>query len=90
MPIERVDDYLDVIRNGIRKQFGDARPRKVVIVGAGVAGLVAAYELLQAGHEPLILEAQHRLGGRILTLREPSRRDSTPRPERCGFLGPTT
>ena len=71
MPIERVDDYLDVIRNGIRKQFGDAKPRKVVIVGAGVSGLVAAYELLQAGHEPLILEAQHRLGGRILTLREP-------------------
>jgi len=71
MPIERVDDYLDVIRNGIRKQFGDAKPRKVVIVGAGVSGLVAAYELLQAGHEPIVLEAQHRLGGRVLTLREP-------------------
>jgi monoamine oxidase len=69
--IEQVDSYLDVIRNGIRKQFGDAKPRKVVIVGAGVAGLVAAYELLQAGHEPLVLEAQHRLGGRVLTLREP-------------------
>ena len=71
MPIERVDDYLDVIRNGIRKQFGDAKPRKAVIVGAGVSGLVAAYELLQAGHEPIVLEAQHRLGGRVLTLREP-------------------
>jgi monoamine oxidase len=71
MATEKVDDYLDVIRKGIAKQFGPGRPRKVVIVGAGVAGLVAAYELLQAGHEPLVLEAQHRLGGRILTLREP-------------------
>jgi len=40
-------------------------------VGAGMAGLTAAYELLRAGHEPLILEAQHRVGGRVLTLREP-------------------
>ena len=47
MAIEKVDSYLDVIRNGIRKQFGDTQPRRVVIVGAGVAGLVAAYELLR-------------------------------------------
>lgn len=66
-----VEDYLDVLRKGLRKQYGPAKPRKVIIVGAGVAGLVAAYELLQAGHVPLVLEAQHRLGGRILTLREP-------------------
>lgn len=71
MAREKVDDYLGVIRDGIRKQFGDARPRRVVIVGAGVAGLVAAYELLQAGHEPLVLEAQHRVGGRVCTLRDP-------------------
>jgi monoamine oxidase len=71
MALEKVDDYLSVIRSGIRKQFGDARPKRVVIVGAGVAGLVAGYELLQAGHEPLILEAQQRVGGRVLTLREP-------------------
>jgi monoamine oxidase len=45
--------------------------KKVVIIGAGMAGLVAAYELLKAGHEPIILEAQQRVGGRVQTLREP-------------------
>ena len=46
-------------------------PRRVLIVGAGMAGLVAAYELRRAGHDPLILEARRRAGGRVYTLREP-------------------
>jgi len=44
-------------------------PKRVVIVGGGVAGLVAAFELLRQGHDPVILEAQNRVGGRIYTLR---------------------
>ena len=32
---------------------------------------MAAYELIQAGHDVTILEAQLRPGGRVLTLREP-------------------
>ncbi|MGA7730810.1 MAG: flavin monoamine oxidase family protein [Chloroflexia bacterium] len=47
------------------------RPRRVIVVGAGMAGLVAAYELARAGHDPFIIEAQGRVGGRIYTLREP-------------------
>ena len=43
------------------------KPRKVVIIGAGMSGLVAAYELARAGHEVHILEAQHRIGGRVRT-----------------------
>lgn len=35
-----------------------------------MAGLAAADALLQAGHDPLILEARERVGGRILTYRE--------------------
>ncbi|HEX8099581.1 MAG TPA: flavin monoamine oxidase family protein [Actinomycetota bacterium] len=45
------------------------QPKRVVIVGAGLAGLVAGYELKQRGHEPTILEAQNRVGGRVYTLR---------------------
>lgn len=48
-----------------------ATPQRVVIVGAGMAGLVAGYELQRAGHEVIILESQTRVGGRVLTLREP-------------------
>lgn len=36
-----------------------------------MAGLVAAYELLRAGHDPIILEAQQRVGGRVCTMRDP-------------------
>ncbi len=36
-----------------------------------MAGLTAGYELKRAGHDVSILEARHRVGGRIYTLREP-------------------
>ncbi|MER6947006.1 FAD-dependent oxidoreductase [Nonomuraea sp. NPDC000554] len=42
---------------------------KVVIVGAGVAGLTVAYELGKAGYDCTLLEAGTRAGGRNLTLR---------------------
>ncbi len=39
----------------------------VIIVGAGLSGLIAAQEVIKAGRTPLILEANDRVGGRILT-----------------------
>ncbi|MEM9926611.1 MAG: NAD(P)/FAD-dependent oxidoreductase, partial [Cyanobacteria bacterium P01_D01_bin.50] len=43
--------------------------RKITILGAGIAGLVAAYELERLGHEVDIIEASPRIGGRIWTHR---------------------
>ena len=43
----------------------------VIVVGAGLSGLVAAYELVRAGHDVRVLEASNIAGGRAQTLREP-------------------
>jgi monoamine oxidase len=48
----------------------DARQR-VVIIGGGLSGLASARWLLSRGFEITVLEAQERVGGRILTLRDP-------------------
>lgn len=62
-------EALRIVEHGLAPTSG---PRmRVIVVGAGIAGLVAAHELARAGHEPIVLESQNRVGGRILTLREP-------------------
>jgi monoamine oxidase len=45
-------------------------PKNVLIIGAGVAGLIAARELKKAGVQVTILEGRDRAGGRILTNRD--------------------
>lgn len=45
------------------------RGLRVIVIGAGIGGLVAAYELQQAGFDVSVLEARDRVGGRNWTLR---------------------
>jgi monoamine oxidase len=45
------------------------RSKRVVVIGGGLAGLVAAFELERQGHDVIVLETQDRVGGRIYTLR---------------------
>ena len=47
------------------------KSKKAIVVGAGMAGLTAAFELMQAGHDVTILEARMRPGGRVYTIRDP-------------------
>jgi monoamine oxidase len=42
----------------------------VIVVGAGIAGLAAAFELMNAGHDVTVLEARMRPGGRVHTIRD--------------------
>ncbi|MCX5515744.1 FAD-dependent oxidoreductase [Kaistia algarum] len=53
-------------------------PKTVIVVGAGMSGLVAALELERAGHHVQIVEARRRIGGRVHTQRA---RDGAPMAE---------
>lgn len=44
--------------------------QKIIVVGAGLSGLVSAFELDKMGNEVWVLEAQGRPGGRVLTVRD--------------------
>ncbi len=54
-------------RPDLPPDFGSQK--RVIILGAGIAGLVAAYELHKAGFSVTMLESRCRPGGRIMTLR---------------------
>lgn len=51
--------------------------RRVIVIGAGAAGLGAAGELAAAGVDVLLLEARHRPGGRVHTVELGTRGDGT-------------
>ena len=65
------------------------RGRKVVILGAGISGLVSAYELGRAGWDVTVLEARDRIGGRVWTIRGGDRIVQTGRRGPALHLRPT-
>nr|XP_008529431.1 PREDICTED: L-amino-acid oxidase [Equus przewalskii] len=63
------EQLLKVVTLGLNRTL---KPQRVIVVGAGVAGLVAAKVLGDAGHKVTVLEADNRIGGRIFTYRDPN------------------
>jgi monoamine oxidase len=63
----------------------DRDRKSVLILGAGISGLAAAYELSRKGYQVQVIEASHRPGGRNLTLRAGDLIDEAGHPQRCGF-----
>ena len=57
------EDPVDAVASGVR---ADAR---IVVVGAGLAGLTAAWRLTERGFSPVVYDALGRAGGRAFTLR---------------------
>ena len=64
-PVPRA--VLSVPEHGLEPRPGDRK--RVIVIGAGMAGLAAAHELKRQGHEVVLLEAQNHVGGRVRTLR---------------------
>jgi len=64
---------LGMVESETQKEFplppATGRGTKVLILGAGIAGLVSAYEMRRAGFDCTVLEARERPGGRCWTLR---------------------
>ncbi|MGJ7440028.1 flavin monoamine oxidase family protein [Aquipuribacter sp. MA13-6] len=56
-------------RSGDFTLQGRSNGKRVVVLGAGVAGLAAAYELTKGGYRVYVLEASRRVGGRSWTAR---------------------
>src|SRR6266853_1902059 len=61
----------------VRLAEGSGQGKHVVILGAGIAGMVAAWELSKAGYSCTILEARGRAGGRNWTIRNGTRVEMT-------------
>ncbi|MEO6581813.1 MAG: FAD-dependent oxidoreductase [Sphingomicrobium sp.] len=67
---------------------GSGHGRPVVVLGAGIAGLVAAYELKRAGYRVTVLEARDRVGGRVWTVRGGDRIRQIGRPYQVAAFDP--
>lgn len=74
--IHRVHAFLErngFINFGIFKRLKPLPAKKygkVIVIGAGIAGLAAAQQLQQFGLDVIVLESRDRVGGRIATFRK--------------------
>ena len=59
--------------------------KSVAILGTGISALVAAWELTKAGYNCTVLEASHRAGGRIFTVRSGTVIDEIGNYQRCDW-----
>jgi monoamine oxidase len=59
---------ISIIKNGLQTS---PIKKRIIVIGAGLAGLVASSLLKDAGHQVTIIEANDRVGGRVYTIRKP-------------------
>jgi len=50
--------------------FKSTASKKIIVGGAGIAGMCCAYELMKKGHEVVVLEASGRHGGHVFTVHD--------------------
>jgi monoamine oxidase len=58
------------LRDRFRKFHPHKAKRQIAIVGGGLAGLAAAYELRSVGYQVTVFEARAKVGGRVLSKRD--------------------
>lgn len=78
-------DLMAAQRPGTFDLRGEVNGVRVVILGAGIAGLTAAYELGKLGYKCQVLEARNRPGGRAHTIRKGTASEEEGSTQTCAF-----